>query len=34
MTISIDIVDKSFWKDKQSIRVLEDLRLNIIPGKL
>ncbi|MGG0028358.1 ABC transporter ATP-binding protein [Bacillus safensis] len=33
MTISIDIVDKSFWKDKQSIRVLEDLRLNIIPGE-
>ncbi|NRF04499.1 ABC transporter ATP-binding protein [Bacillus safensis] len=34
MTISIDIVDKSFWKDKQSIRVLEDLRLNIIPGEI
>ncbi|UQZ92211.1 ABC transporter ATP-binding protein [Bacillus safensis] len=33
MAISIDIVDKSFWKDKQSIRVLEDLRLNIIPGE-
>ncbi|KML09298.1 sulfonate ABC transporter ATP-binding protein [Bacillus safensis] len=33
MTISIDIVDKSFWKDKQSIQVLEDLRLNIIPGE-
>ncbi|MFP7465887.1 ABC transporter ATP-binding protein [Bacillus safensis] len=34
MTISIDIVDKSFWKDKQSIRVLEYLRLNIIPGEI
>lgn len=33
MTISIDIADKSFWKDKQTIRVLEDLRLNIIPGE-
>ncbi|CAM5315232.1 sulfonate ABC transporter ATP-binding protein [Bacillus safensis FO-36b] [Bacillus safensis subsp. safensis] len=33
MTISIDIVDKSFWKDKQTIRVLEDLRLSIIPGE-
>lgn len=33
MTISIDIVDKSFWKDKQTIRVLEDLRLNIIPSE-
>ncbi|WP_456265512.1 MULTISPECIES: ABC transporter ATP-binding protein [unclassified Bacillus (in: firmicutes)] len=33
MTISIDIVDKSFWKDKQSIRVLENLRLSIIPGE-
>ncbi|QRY35684.1 ABC transporter ATP-binding protein [Bacillus sp. PDNC022] len=33
MTISIDIVDKSFWKDKQTIRVLEDLRLSMIPGE-
>lgn len=33
MTISIDIVDKSFWKNKQSIRVLENLRLSIIPGE-
>lgn len=33
MTISIDIVDKTFWKNKQSIRVLENLRLSIIPGE-
>ena len=33
MTISIDIVDKSFWKDKQTIRVLEDMRLTIVPGE-
>ncbi|UYO36325.1 ABC transporter ATP-binding protein [Bacillus zhangzhouensis] len=33
MTIAIDIVDKSFWNDKQTIRVLEDLRLSIIPGE-
>ncbi|MBX7002255.1 ABC transporter ATP-binding protein [Bacillus aerophilus] len=33
MTISIDIVDKSFWKDKQTIQVLEDVRLTIVPGE-
>ncbi|GLF91230.1 aliphatic sulfonates import ATP-binding protein SsuB [Bacillus safensis] len=33
MTISIDIVDKSFWKDKQTIRVLADMRLTIVPGE-
>ncbi|MFJ5963996.1 ABC transporter ATP-binding protein [Bacillus sp. NPDC093026] len=33
MTISIDIVDKSFWKEKQTIQVLEDLRLSIVTGE-
>ncbi len=33
MTISIDIVDKSFWKDKQTIQVLENVRLTIVPGE-
>ncbi|GJI60533.1 aliphatic sulfonates import ATP-binding protein SsuB [Bacillus altitudinis] len=33
MTISIDIVDKSFCKDKQTIQVLEDVRLTIVPGE-
>lgn len=33
VTISIDIVGKSFWKDKQTIQVLEDVRLTIVPGE-
>lgn len=33
MTISVDIVDKSFWKDKQTIQVLENVRLTIVPGE-
>lgn len=33
MTISVDIVDKSFWKDKQTIQVLENVRFTIVPGE-
>ncbi|WP_223251699.1 hypothetical protein [Bacillus sp. LLTC93] len=33
MTISIDIVDQFFLTDKQTIQVLEDMRLTIVPGE-